>query len=144
MLPRPVRGIVVTPKIRRSVASHVAADHPKEAGGFLGCTRRGNYLYSTNHVTLSNSSSTPTRRFESVIDDRAPPPPRLFYHSHTSASSPAGLTTVDERSIPEPFALVVFAPRETTLSYRAFKRGLLKWRELRVETGSSRSRLPRL
>lgn len=144
MLPRPVRGIVVTPKIRRSVASHVAADHPKEAGGFLGCVRRGNYLYSTNHVTLSNSSSRPTRRFESVIDDRAPPPPRLFYHSHTSASSPAGLTTVDEQSIPEPFALVVFAPHGNPLSYRAFKRRLLGWREIPVERGPDGTRLPRL
>ncbi len=144
MLPRPVRGVVVTPKIRRSVASHVADAHPREAGGFLGCARRGDRLCSTRHVTLSNDSPTPTRRFESVVDDRAPPPPRLFYHSHTSASSPAGLTAVDKRSIPEPFALVVFAPHGTPLSYRGFKRRLLGWRELPVEGGPDRTRLPRL
>lgn len=93
---------------------------------------------------MVNDSPTPKRRFETTVDDRAPPPPRVFYHSHTSPASISGLTTVDKRSIPEPFAIVVFAPRETALSYRAFKRGLLDWRELRVESTSTRSRLPRL
>jgi len=144
VLPWPIRGFVVPPQIRRSIVSHVAADHPREAGGFLGCVRRGNRLYSTHHVPLPNDSSNPKRRFESTVDDRVPPPPRLFYHSHTSASSPSGLTTIDKQSIPEPFALVVFAPHGTSLGYRGFKRQLLGWQELSVETSTDRTRLPRL
>jgi len=144
VLPWPILGVVIPPQIRRSVANHVAADHPQEAGGFLGCVRRGDRLHSTHHVPLPNDSLTPDRRFETTVDDRVPPPPRLFYHSHTSASSPAGLTTVDERSIPEPFAIVVFAPHGTPLSYRGFKRRLLGWQELPVETSTDRTRLPRL
>jgi len=144
VVPRPVAGFVIPPEIRRSIASHVAADHPREAGGFLNCSRRGNRLYAIHHVPLPNDSPTPDRRFETTVDDRVPPPPRLFYHSHTSASSPAGLTTVDEQSIPEPFALVVFAPHETPLSYRGFKRRLFGWQELPVETSTDRTRLPRL
>ena len=144
MVPWPVRAVLIPPPIRRSIETHVAAAHPHEAGGFLRCVRRGDRLRATGNVPVPNDSSTPKRRFETTVDDRAPPPPRVFYHSHTSPASISGLTPVDRRSIPEPFALVVFAPRETALSYRAFKRGLLKWRELRVETGPSRSRLPRL
>lgn len=144
VVPRPVAGFVIPPEIRQSLGSHIAADHPREAGGFLNCTRRGNRLYATHHVPLPNESSTPDRRFESTVDDRVPPPPRLFYHSHTSASAPAGLTRVDEQSIPEPFAIVVFAPHGTPLSYRGFKRRLLGWQELPVETSTDRTRLPRL
>jgi proteasome lid subunit RPN8/RPN11 len=144
MFPWPIQGFVISPEIRRSIASHVAADHPREAGGFLGCVRRGNRLYSTHHVPLSNESSTPKRRFETTVDDRVPPPPRVFYHSHTSASSPSGLTRVDKRSIPEPFALVVFAPHQTVLSYRGFKHRLLGWHEIRIETSTDRTRLARL
>ncbi|WP_204366756.1 hypothetical protein [Natrinema versiforme] len=134
MLPRTVRQIVIPPEIRRSIERHVADDHPNEAGGFLACERRGTQLYATRQIPVLNGSSRPKYRFETVVDERVPPPPRVFYHSHTSARSPAGLTKVDERSIPEPFALVVFAPHGPALSYRAFKRGLLRWRELRVET----------
>ncbi|WP_049926053.1 MPN domain-containing protein [Natronomonas moolapensis] len=144
MVPRPVRAVLLPSPIRRSVESHVAAAHPHEAGGFLRCVRRGDRLRATGHVPVRNDSPIPKRRFETTVDDRAPPPPRVFYHSHTSPASISGLTPVDKRSIPEPFALVVFAPQEAALSYRGFKRGLLTWRELRVEAGSSRSRLPRL
>ncbi|WP_411718600.1 hypothetical protein, partial [Natronomonas sp.] len=121
-----------------------AAAHPHEAGGFLRCARCGDRLRATGHVPVVNDSPSPRRRFETTVDDRAPPPPRVFYHSHTTPESISGLTPVDRRSIPEPFAIVVFAPREAALSYRAFKRNLLRWRELPVESSSTRSRLPRL
>ncbi len=136
MFPWVVRGIVIPQRIRRSIESHVADDHPHEAGGFLACERRGTRLHATRHVPVLNGSSTPENRFETVVDARVPPPPRVFYHSHTSARSPSGLSSVDERSIPEPFALVVFAPHGTALSFRAFKRGLLQWRELLVEAAT--------
>lgn len=121
----------------------MAAAHPEEAGGFLACTRHYSRLHAEGHVALPNESPTPRRRFETVIDDRVPRPPRVFYHSHPNARSPSGLTRLDERSIPEPFALIVFAPHGPALSYRAFKRGLLRWRELAVESERTRTRLPR-
>ncbi|PGF18342.1 hypothetical protein CP556_12880 [Natrinema sp. CBA1119] len=137
VFPWAVRGIVISSSIRRSIESHVAEEHPHEAGGFLACERRSNRLHATRHVPVPNGSSTPETRFETVVDGRVPPPPRVFYHSHTSARSPSGLSTVDERSIPEPFALVIFAPHGTALSYRTFKRGLLRWRELLVEVATN-------
>ncbi len=143
MFPWPVRRVVVPPEVRRGVDSHVSEAFPDEAGGFLACKRRGNSLHATRHIPLLNGSDTPRRRFETVIDERVPPPPRVFYHSHTSARSPSGLTGVDRRSIPEPFALVVFAPHGQALSYRLFKRRLLRWHELPVEY-PDRSRLKSL
>lgn len=143
VFPQPVRGIVIPSEIRRAIESHVAATHPAEAGGFLACTRRGSRLHAERHVPLPNDATNPRRRFRAVIDDRAPPPPRVFYHSHTSARSPSGHTRTDERSIPEPFSVVVFAPHGPILSYRAFKRRLLDWRELIVEDGRDGVRLPR-
>lgn len=141
MFPRPVRQIVVPPEIRKSIERHVSNDHPNEAGGFLACKRRSSRLRATHCVPLPNEASQPTRRFKTVVDERVPPPPRVFYHSHTSASAPAGLTSVDERSIPESFALVAFAPKGTVLSYRAFKRGLLRWLELRATGAVDGTRL---
>lgn len=130
------------------IAARVAEEHPREAGGFLACRRRGPRLRAMRHVGLPNESSDPRRRFRTVVDERAPTPPRVFYHSHTSPASPSGLTRLDERNIPEPFALVVFAPRGEPTSYRAFKRGLLRWREMAAEReatdGEGRERLPRL
>lgn len=143
MFPWPVRRVVIPPDVRGDLDSHVVGEFPDEAGGFLACERRGDRLRATRHVPLLNGSETPRRRFETVIDERAPPPPRVFYHSHTSASSPSGLTRIDERSIPEPFALVVFAPHGRPLSYRLFKRGLLQWREHPVEDGEG-ARLERI
>jgi len=144
VFPWPVRGVVLPADVRRDVDRHVTDEYPKEAGGFLACERRGRRLRATRHVPVLNGADTPERRFETVVDDRVPPPPRVFYHSHTRADSPSGLTTVDERSIPEPFALVVFAPQSAPLSYRAFKRGLLHWQELPVEDVAERTRLARL
>ncbi|WP_254273396.1 Mov34/MPN/PAD-1 family protein [Haloarcula marina] len=149
MFPRRIRGLVVAPTVRERVAATVAAAHPREAGGFLACERRGDRLYATDHVELDNEASEPRRRYVTTVDERAPPRPRVFYHSHTSPASPSGLTQTDRRHIPEQFALVVFAPHGDPYSYRLFKRGLLPWRELPVETGETdaaenRSRLPRL
>lgn len=142
MFPLPVRVLVIPSRIRRAIEDHVATTHPEEAGGFLACTRRRSRLHATRHVPLPNDAANPRRRFRTVIDERVPPPPRVFYHSHPSASSPSGLTQVDERSIPEPFALVIFAPHGPISSYRAFKRGLLNWRELVVKNGQDGVRLP--
>jgi len=133
VVPWPIQSLVIPPTIRASVESYVATHHPEEAGGFLDCVRRGSRLRATRHVPIPNESSIPKRRFETTVDQRVPPPPRIFYHSHTSPESISGLTRIDKRSIPEPFALVVFAPRGSVLSYRGFKRSLRRWRELRVE-----------
>jgi hypothetical protein len=95
-------------------------------------------------VPIPNDSTTPRRRFETTVDERAPPPPRVFYHSHTSPESVSGLTGVDERSIPEAFALVVFAPHGDVLSYRGFKHGVLNWQELRIEADTTGRQLPKL
>ena len=144
MVPWPIRTVVIPPPIRASIESHVATHHPNEAGGFLGCRRRGRRLRATRHIPIANESTIPERRFETTVDDRVPPPPRVFYHSHTSPESVSGLTRIDKRSIPEPFALVIFAPHGKALSYRGFKHGLLEWRELRVEAGTTGGRLARL
>ncbi len=143
MVPWPIRTVIIPSPIRASIESHVATYHPDEAGGFLDCRRRGRRLRATRHIPIPNESTIPKRRFETTVDERVPPPPRVFYHSHTSSESISGLTQIDKRSIPEPFALVIFAPHGNTLSYRGFKHGLLEWRELRVETESS-TRLARL
>jgi hypothetical protein len=144
VVPWPIRVIVVPPPICASIESHITTHHPEEAGGFLDCVRRGRRLRATRHVPIVNDSATPERRFETTVDGRAPPPPRVFYHSHTSPRSVSGLTQIDERSIPETFALVVFAPHGNALSYRGFKRGLLNWQELRIEADQTAKQLPRL
>lgn len=128
----PIRRVTVPRDLVRAVDEHVAAEHPREAGGFLACERRGGRLHATEHVPLPNEAATPERRFVATVDERAPPEPRLCYHSHTSASTPSGLTGLDRRKIPERYALVVFAPHGTPHSYRLFRRGLLRWQELPV------------
>jgi proteasome lid subunit RPN8/RPN11 len=138
VVPWPIQSLVIPPPIRTSIESDVATHHPEEAGGFLDCVRRGSQLRATRHVPIPNESSIPNRRFETTVDERVPPPPRVFYHSHTSPESISGLTRIDKRSIPEPFALVVFAPRENVLSYRGFKHTLRRWRELRVKAEGER------
>lgn len=131
-MPRRIRGLVLSERVRHRIADRVAAEHPREAGGFLPCERRGGELHATGHVAVTNRAATPQRRFETVVDERAPPPPRVFYHSHTFARAPSGLSRLDERNIPEPIALVTFAPRGEILSFRAFRRALTRWRELTV------------
>lgn len=146
---RRARGLVVPRAVRDSVAATVADAFPAEAGGYLVCERRGDRLHATDHVPVENAAAEPTRRFVTTVDERAPAPPRVFYHSHTSPASPSGLTRVDQRNIPERYALVVFAPDGEPVSYRLFRRGLLPWRELPVEApargaGPERAPLPRL
>lgn len=128
----PIRCVTIPRAFVRAVEEHVAAEHPREAGGFLSCERRSGRLHATEHVPLPNEAATPERRFVATVDERAPPEPRVCYHSHTSASAPSGLTDLDRRKIPERYALVVFAPRGESHSYRLFRRGLLRWRELPV------------
>jgi proteasome lid subunit RPN8/RPN11 len=144
VVPWPIRTVVIPPPIRASIESHITTHHPDEAGGFLGCQRRGRRLRAARHVPIENESSIPKRRFETTVDERVPPPPRVFYHSHTSPESISGLTRIDKRSIPEPFALVIFAPRGEPLSYRGFKHGIFEWWELRVEAAATGKRLARL
>lgn len=128
----PIRRVALPREVVRAVDEHVAAEHPREAGGFLACERRSGRLQATEHVPLPNEAAAPERRFVATVDERAPPEPRICYHSHTSASTPSGLTGLDRRKIPERYALVVFAPRGDAHSYRLFRRGLLRWRELPV------------
>lgn len=133
------RRLVLEPSVRDSVADAVRTSHPTEAGGYLACERRGDRLLAVEHVAVENEADEPTRRFVTTVDERAPPPPRVFYHSHTSAASPSGLTRVDRRHIPERYALVVFAPHGDPLVYRLFRRGLLPWREVPVEVPTPES-----
>ncbi|ERG96057.1 hypothetical protein [Haloquadratum walsbyi] len=138
------QAIRISPILRDAVENHIATNHPEEAGGFLDCDRQGSHLRATSHVPFENEAAKPKRFFKTVVDDRAPPPPRVFYHSHTTAKSVAGLSSVDKRSIPERFAVVIFAPRSNALSYRGFRRGVINWHELRVEADESGSQLARL
>ncbi|WP_245180924.1 Mov34/MPN/PAD-1 family protein [Haloarcula amylovorans] len=149
MFPRRIRGLVVPAPIRERLAAAVEATHPNEAGGFLACERRGDHLHAVEHAELDNEAEEPTRRYVTTVDDRVPTRPRVFYHSHTSAASPSGLTRTDRQNIPERFALVIFAPHGEPYSYRLFRRGLLPWRELPAEAAATdesptRARLPRL
>ncbi|GGO00653.1 Mov34/MPN/PAD-1 family protein [Haloarcula pellucida] len=142
-------ALVVPQAVRAAIADDVRTAHPHEAGGFLGCERRDGRLYATSHVALDNEAETPRRRFVSTATDAVPPSPRVFYHSHTSASTPSGLTGVDRRNIPDSLALVVFAPHGDPYSYRLFRRALFNWQEVPVETAEEsaavgRERLPRL
>jgi proteasome lid subunit RPN8/RPN11 len=148
-LPRPIRRLLLPDQVRTALDAHVEREHPVESGGYLACTRRGGTLVATEHYPVVNDADEPTRRFETTIDDRAPALPRVFYHSHTSAASPAGLTTVDRRQIPERYSLVLFAPEGAVYSHRGFKRGLARWHELSVCGGDPddagvRQPLPRL
>ena len=131
-LPRFVRRLVIPAQVRRSLDQQVQREHPTEAGGYLDCRRAGNRLVATGHVPVDNDAADPTRRFETTVDERAPAFPRVFYHSHTSAASPAGMTNVDRKRIPEQHSLVLFAPDSEVYSYRCFKRGLARWHELPV------------
>jgi proteasome lid subunit RPN8/RPN11 len=133
----PVGRVTIPRRIVHAVDDNIATEHPREAGGFLACERRDGRLHATGHVPLPNEAADPERRFVATVDERAPPEPRICYHSHTSASTPSGLTDIDRRMIPERYALVVFAPRGDPHSYRLFRRGLLRWRELPV--GHTRS-----
>ncbi|MDS0260700.1 Mov34/MPN/PAD-1 family protein [Haloarcula sp. S1CR25-12] len=146
MFPRRDRGLFVPEPIRDRLEASVADAHPVEAGGFLACERDGDWLRAVDHVALANEATDPTRRFRATVDERAPGRPRVFYHSHTSAASPSGLTDTDRRHIPERFALVVFAPHGDAYSYRLFRRGLVRWRELAVAPARtvSQATLPRL
>jgi len=142
-----VRALTIPDELRDAIAAHIAASHPHEAGGYLACTRRDDRLYATDHVPLDNVSPRPRRRFVATATDDVPPEPRVFYHSHTSASTPSGLTGTDRRNIRDRFALVVFAPHGEPYSYRLFRLGLVNWREVPVTTAESSeetTRLPRL
>lgn len=145
---RRVGSLTLPEELRESVASHIAANHPHEAGGYLACERRGGQLYATDHVTLTNVATEPRRRFVATDVEDVPPEPRVFYHSHTSAATQSGLTGVDRRNIRDPLALVVFAPHGEPYSYRLFRLGLFGWREIPVttvaESADERARLPRL
>lgn len=140
------RGLVVPERLLSEIRDRVGAAHPREAGGYLVCTRRPT-LTAVEHVPLENEADDPLRRFESTVPD-APEMPRVFYHSHTSPASISGLTRLDSR-ISERFVLVVFAPRGEPHSYRLFRRGVFNWRELPVSFDSEPAddepaRLPRL
>lgn len=142
-----VRTLTVPDELRNAIAAHIAASHPHEAGGYLACSRRDDRLYATDHVPLDNVSQRPRRRFVATATDDVPPEPRVFYHSHTSASTPSGLTGTDRRNIRDRFALVVFAPHGEPYSYRLFRLGVVNWQEVPVTTvGSAEetTRLPRL
>jgi len=142
-----VRALTVPDDIRDAIVAHIGASHPHEAGGYLACTRRNGRLYATDHVPLDNVSQRPRRRFVATATDDVPPEPRVFYHSHTSASTPSGLTGTDRRNIRDRFALVVFAPHGEPYSYRLFRLGLVNWREVpvtRAESAEETTRLPRL
>jgi proteasome lid subunit RPN8/RPN11 len=132
LLFRPVGELVVPRRLVRTVDEHVEAEHPHEAGGFLRHERRDGTLRAVGHIPLTNEATEPRRRFAATIGETASRPPRVFYHPHTSARSPSGLTRLDERSITEPFALVAFAPHGDVYSYRAFAPRLLHWQELDV------------
>lgn len=139
------RRLVVPPAIRDSIASRVEAAHPEEAGGFLCCDREGDTLHVTEHVPLANEADDPRRRFLTTEPPALVPRPRVFYHSHTAATAPSDLTATDRANIPDPLALVVFAPHGTPYSYRLFRRGAFNWRELPVlADGEHGERLPRL
>ncbi|MDT3435939.1 Mov34/MPN/PAD-1 family protein [Haloarcula sp. 1CSR25-25] len=141
------KALTIPDDVRDAIAAHIAARHPNEAGGYLACTRRGDRLYATDHVPLENVSPRPRRRFVATATEEVPPEPRVFYHSHTSASTPSGLTGTDRRNIRDRFALVVFAPHGDPYSYRLFRLGVFHWRELPVTSGESpeeTARLPRL
>ena len=141
------RALTIPDEIRDAIAAHIAASHPHEAGGYLACTRRDDRLYATDHVPLDNVSPRPRRRFVATATDDVPPEPRVFYHSHTSASTPSGLTGTDRRNIRDRFALVVFAPHGEPYSYRLFRLGVVNWREVPVmaeESTEETTRLPRL
>ncbi|MFC6976043.1 Mov34/MPN/PAD-1 family protein [Halomicroarcula sp. GCM10025709] len=145
---RRTRSLTIPDELRDSIAANIAANHPHEAGGYLACVRRDDRLYATEHVPLENVATEPRRRFVATATDRVPPEPRVFYHSHTSASTPSGLTGVDRRNIHDPLAMVVFAPHGEPYSYRLFRLGLLGWREMPVTTAdgdpAEPARLPRL
>ncbi|WP_336338340.1 Mov34/MPN/PAD-1 family protein [Haloarcula brevis] len=141
------RALTVPDDVRDAMAAHIAASHPHEAGGYLACARRDDRLYATDHVPLDNVSPRPRRRFVATAADAVPPEPRVFYHSHTSASTPSGLTGTDRRNIRDRFALVVFAPHGEPYSYRLFRLGMFNWQEVPVtacESAEEATRLPRL
>ncbi|WP_324757375.1 Mov34/MPN/PAD-1 family protein [Haloarcula sp. GH36] len=141
-------SLTISDELQDSIAATIAASHPHEAGGYLACTRRDDRLHATDHVPLENVAAEPRRRFVATPTDRVPSEPRVFYHSHTSPSTPSGLTGVDRRNIHDPLALVVFAPHGEPYSYRLFQLGLFGWREVPVTTvgeGEAESeKLPRL
>ena len=130
--PRPVRTLVVPERVRAALERHVADRHPEEAGGYLRCERRGDALVATEVVPVENDADDPERRFETTVDERAPGLPRVFYHSHTLPSAPASLTETDRKRIPEQYALVLFAPDGEVFTFRAFKRGLVRWHAIVV------------
>ena len=142
-----IRALTVPEDLRDAIAAHIAASHPHEAGGYLACARKDDKLYATGHVPLENVSPRPRRRFLATATEEVPPEPRVFYHSHTSAATPSGLTGTDRRNIRDRFALVVFAPHGEPYSYRLFRLGLVNWREIpviREESPEETTRLPRL
>lgn len=143
-----VRSLTIPDDLREAIAARIAASHPQEAGGYLACERRDDRLYVTEHIPLENLASEPRRRFVATATDERPSEPRVFYHSHTSASTPSGLTGTDRRNITDPLALVVFAPHGEPYSYRLFRLGLFNWSEIPVTTEEASSdetaRLPRL
>lgn len=143
---RPLRRLVIPAPIRTGIATAVATAHPDEAGGYLACERDGDTLRATEHVPLDNEAEEPRRRFVSTDRGSVPARPRVFYHSHTTAAAPSELTGIDRQGIPDPLALVVFAPHGQPYSYRLFRRGLFNWRELPVEadTAGEGQNLPRL
>lgn len=147
-LSRRPRPLTIPEDLRDSIAATISASHPHEAGGYLACTQRDDRLRATDHVPLDNVATEPRRRFVAPASDRVPPSPRVFYHSHTSPSTPSGLTGVDRRNITDSLALVVFAPHGEPYSYRLFRLGLFGWHEVPVtgaDGGSDEStRLPRL
>jgi proteasome lid subunit RPN8/RPN11 len=142
-----MQALTIPDNLQTEISTHITACHPHEAGGYLACTRADGRLHATEHIPLDNDSERPRRRFVARPADDLPPEPRVFYHSHTSASTPSGLTGTDRRNIRDRFALVVFAPHGEPYSYRLFRLGLFDWHEVPVtaeETTEDVARLPRL
>jgi proteasome lid subunit RPN8/RPN11 len=129
--------------MRDSIAAATESAHPAEAGGYLICERRDGALHAVEDVPLENQAEQPRTRF--VSDAEPDSTHRVFYHSHTSARAPSGLTRPD-RKIPERLVLVVFAPHGEPFSYRLFERGVFRWHERPVVTDEAQTstRLPRL
>jgi len=142
------RSLTIPEELRDSIAAHIEAAHPSEAGGYLACVQGEDGLYATDHVPLENVAAAPRQAFVARASDDRPPEPRVFYHSHTSASTPSGLSGVDRRNIRDSLALVVFAPHGEPYSYRLFRLGLFSWQEIPVRTSGESpdgtARLPRL
>lgn len=126
-------ALVIPWRVLKSIIYHVEKEYPKECGGLLFCHKEFDVLYCESVEHLTNLSDDPTRLFiAEILESDNFGREIVFYHSHTSKSSPKGLTKVDKTRILYPYAMIVYAPEGRVIDLCIFEKTPFGWKEFPI------------